>query len=200
MTNDQFTAHPRIRPVRNNFAQPTLLHHGLGYLLLPENDLETAFLHTLLCALSCSMQRNHIRFTPVPLKARHDGWTPAKQLHFIEQLAATKSVRRACKAVGMSSVTAYALRNKPGAESFAAAWDSAVTFVPNLDRRRSPRAAQRLERFARKADKANEVNETHGPPNPSAPPVPASSASKALEALLLMLRRQEQELGSTLGG
>jgi hypothetical protein len=146
------------------------------------------------------MQAPRIPFTPVSTKARHDGWTPARQRHFIEQLAATKSVTRASKAVGMSSVTAYALRKKAGAESFAAAWDSAVTFVPDPDRRRSPRAAQRLERFARKADKANEVNETHGPPNPSAPPVPASSASKALEALLLMLRRQEQELGSTLGG
>ena len=72
------------------------------------------------------MQRPRICFTPVPLKARHDGWTPARQRHFIHVLAVTKSITRACKAVGMSAVTAYALRKRPGAAGFAAAWDAAL--------------------------------------------------------------------------
>ena len=125
------------------------------------------------------------RFTPVPLKARHDGWTPVRQRRFIEMLAATRSVTRACNAVGMSSVTAYALRKKAGAKSFAAAWDATLTFVSDPNRRHSPRAAQRLARLARKA---KEVEEMHDPPDSPAPSVQASSALQALEALLGRLR------------
>jgi len=133
------------------------------------------------------MQPSRIRFTPLLLKVGHDGWTPARQRHFIEQLAACRSVARARKAVGMSAVTAYALRKKPGAESFAAAWDSALRFIPDPNRRRSPRAAQRLARFAT-LRKANEMSETHDPPVPTSPPAQASSALAALETLLGQLR------------
>ena len=41
-------------------------------------------------------------------------------------LAETGSVMGACEAVGMSRKSAYALRARPGAESFAAAWDAAL--------------------------------------------------------------------------
>jgi molybdenum-dependent DNA-binding transcriptional regulator ModE len=60
-------------------------------------------------------------FTPVRLKARRDGWTPERQYRFIAELAATRSIVRACRAVGMSSVSAYKLRVRPDAASFAAA-------------------------------------------------------------------------------
>jgi hypothetical protein len=127
-------------------------------------------------------------FSPVPTKARHDGWTPARQSAFIETLAATKSVTLACKAVGMSPVTAYDLRKRPGAESFAAAWSAAVAFVPDPQRRRSPRAAQILARLEARRSKANEVTEMNAPPSPLTPPAQASSALPALEALLAQLR------------
>ena len=129
-------------------------------------------------------------FTPVPTKARHDGWNAARQVRFIETLAATKSVTRACKAVGMSAVTAYALRKRLGADSFAAAWDAAVAFVPDPNRRRSPRAARRLARLAARRPKANEVGEMYEPPGSPPPPAQASSALQALEALLTQLRNR----------
>lgn len=63
---------------------------------------------------------------PVPLRARSGGWTPRKQAAFLGMLAETRCVRRAARAVGMSRETAYRLRGKPGAASFAAAWDRAM--------------------------------------------------------------------------
>lgn len=65
-------------------------------------------------------------FYPVPLRPMRNGWTPEKQAHFLGWLAETGSVSIACARVGMSRNTAYKLRRKPGAESFAAAWDAAL--------------------------------------------------------------------------
>jgi hypothetical protein len=65
-------------------------------------------------------------FEPVPLRARHDGWTPERQRAFIEHLAETLSVETAAALVGMSAQSARALRRRPGAEGFAAAWDGAL--------------------------------------------------------------------------
>ncbi len=65
-------------------------------------------------------------FDPVLLRYRHDGWTPARQRAFIEHLADTLCVATAAARVGMSEQSAYALRRRPGAEGFAAAWDAAL--------------------------------------------------------------------------
>jgi hypothetical protein len=65
-------------------------------------------------------------FAPVPLRARVDGWTPARQRAFVEHLAETLSVEAAAAAVGMSPQSARALRRRPGAEGFAAAADAAL--------------------------------------------------------------------------
>ena len=65
-------------------------------------------------------------FAPVPRKHRHDGWTPERQRGFIEALADTGSVERACRAVNMSTEGAYHLRRQPGAEGFRAAWAAAL--------------------------------------------------------------------------
>jgi hypothetical protein len=62
-------------------------------------------------------------FTPVPLRYRADGWTPLRQAAFLGVLAETRCVSKAARAVGMGRESAYRLREKPGAESFAAAWD-----------------------------------------------------------------------------
>lgn len=64
--------------------------------------------------------------TPVPMRARADGWTPLKQAEFIGMLAQTGSVAQAAAFVGMARETAYRLRGKPGADSFNAAWDAAL--------------------------------------------------------------------------
>lgn len=80
------------------------------------------FLHTPTGALSCPMSSKHtatqadsapepaLPFTPVPVRPRHDGWTPGKQVAFIHALAETACVDEACRRVGMSQQSAYALR------------------------------------------------------------------------------------------
>ena len=64
------------------------------------------------------------KFTPVPLRYRADGWTPMRQADFLGKLAETWCVAKAAAHVGRSRESAYRLRAKPGAESFAAAWDA----------------------------------------------------------------------------
>jgi hypothetical protein len=63
-----------------------------------------------------------LRFTPVPSRARHDGWSAADQRKFIARLARGHSVDEAAKSVGHSRQSAYALRRRKGAEEFARAW------------------------------------------------------------------------------
>src|SRR5690348_14688506 len=82
-----------------------------------------------------------ITFTPVPLqRKRRTGWTPERQRAFIDALARCGSVSAAVRQVGMSARGAYALLDKPGAESFADAWDRAAimgmdaTFANVIDR------------------------------------------------------------------
>jgi len=65
-------------------------------------------------------------FYPVPTRRRRDGWTMQRQADFLGMLAETGSVMGACEAVGMSRKSAYKLRARPEAESFAAAWDAAL--------------------------------------------------------------------------
>jgi hypothetical protein len=67
-----------------------------------------------------------LAFAPVPVRARRDGWTPARQRRYVLALAATGHAGRAAALAGMSPQSACALRRRPGAESFAracaAAW------------------------------------------------------------------------------
>jgi hypothetical protein len=68
-----------------------------------------------------------LAFTPVPQQRhRADGWTPKTQANFIRALEAMGSVGKASQAVGMGRRSAYRLRGRAGAESFAAAWDRAL--------------------------------------------------------------------------
>lgn len=65
-------------------------------------------------------------FLPVPVRARHDGWTPERQRAFIEALAETMSPAAAARSVGMSEQGARALRRRSGAGGFSAAWTAAL--------------------------------------------------------------------------
>ena len=68
-----------------------------------------------------------LAFTPVPhRRQRADGWTPLAQQRFIRALEAMGSVSAAAKAVGMSRRSAYKLRDRDDADSFARAWDQAL--------------------------------------------------------------------------
>lgn len=68
-----------------------------------------------------------VEFAPVPLeRTRSNGWTPLVQRRFIHALSVMGSVCAAARAVGMGRVSAYRLRDRDGAESFAAAWECAI--------------------------------------------------------------------------
>ena len=99
---------------------------------MTRQTLETTFLHLKFRVLSCRMQPPRISFQPVQLKARHDGWTAARQVRFIEELAATKSIARACRVVGMSRESAYKLRDRAESVQFRLAWKAALR--PEFDR------------------------------------------------------------------
>lgn len=61
------------------------------------------------------------------LRARADGWSETRQCEFLAQLYVTGSVAAAARAVGTTRMSAYRLRNRPDAESFAAMWDRVLT-------------------------------------------------------------------------
>ena len=71
--------------------------------------------------------RPPIDFTPVPTRPRIDGWTVARQREFMATLAETGSLRMAAASVNMSESGAIGLRKRPGAESFADAWEDAIS-------------------------------------------------------------------------
>jgi hypothetical protein len=79
-----------------------------------------------------------LAFTPVPVRARADGWTPERQGRFIQLLSKGYRPGPAAAQVGMSRQTAYALRARPGAESFAAAWDAAFAIAARWRAARRP--------------------------------------------------------------
>lgn len=67
-------------------------------------------------------------FTPVPMaRVRHDGWSPARQTAFLRALSLTGTVESAARMVGMSRKSAYQLRCRTDAASFAEAWDVALS-------------------------------------------------------------------------
>jgi hypothetical protein len=84
-------------------------------------------------------------FSPVPGRKRGDGWTPRRQAAFLAELALTGSVSEAARRVAMARETAYRLRRRRGAESFAAAWDAIVR------RQAPPRRKVTAEERARRA-------------------------------------------------
>jgi hypothetical protein len=69
-------------------------------------------------------------FDIAPTRKRHAGWTAERQRRFIEHLSLTGNVGEACAIVGVASSSAYSLRNRAGAESFARAWDAALRLCP----------------------------------------------------------------------
>lgn len=67
-------------------------------------------------------------FVPVSVRARHDGWTPIRQVAFVKALAACACIEEACAAVGISPRAYYDLRSRPDAGSFRQAVDAALDF------------------------------------------------------------------------
>ncbi|HWT13064.1 MAG TPA: hypothetical protein VN231_09960 [Allosphingosinicella sp.] len=75
-----------------------------------------------------------LAFTPVPLRAQHNGWSESLQLRFLLALARGAGPGEAARSLGMTRQSAYRLRKRPGAESFAAAWDRAQEFARSVRR------------------------------------------------------------------
>jgi hypothetical protein len=67
-----------------------------------------------------------IPFDPAPSRKRRAGWTAERQRAFIDHLALTGCVGEAAAIAGVSSRSAYRLRDRAGADSFARAWDAAL--------------------------------------------------------------------------
>ena len=67
-----------------------------------------------------------IPFESARLRPRHDGWTADRQYRFIQALAESGCVEEACRRVGMSDTSAYALRIRPCGGAFRRAWDAAL--------------------------------------------------------------------------
>ena len=66
-------------------------------------------------------------YRPVPQTlARRDGWTAERQRTFLTVLAETGCISEACGQAGVSSRSAYRLRQRPDAAAFANAWDQAL--------------------------------------------------------------------------
>ena len=73
------------------------------------------------------MATNLFNFTPVVMaRIRHDGWTQERQRQFVHALSILGTVGAAARAVGMTPMSAYQLRRRADAESFAGAWDAAL--------------------------------------------------------------------------
>ncbi|HEX8574091.1 MAG TPA: hypothetical protein VF759_15210 [Allosphingosinicella sp.] len=89
--------------------------------------------------------RSFLDFPFVPGRARYDGWTPALQLRFVASLARGAGPGEAAGRLGMSRQSAYKLRRRPGAEGFAAAWDSALLHARRV-REAPPRPASPARR------------------------------------------------------
>jgi hypothetical protein len=66
-------------------------------------------------------------FAPYAHRApRRNSITPRRQRDFIAALAETGTVTQAARRIGASLEALYKLRNRPGAEDFAAAWEMAL--------------------------------------------------------------------------
>jgi hypothetical protein len=67
-----------------------------------------------------------LRFEPVPVRPRHDGWSADHQRRFILKLSRGHLVDEACRDLGHTRQSAYLLRRRQDARSFARAWDRAI--------------------------------------------------------------------------
>lgn len=74
-------------------------------------------------------KKSDVRWQKIVSWLWEDGWTPEKQVALIDALAASGCVADACRSVGMSTESAYALRGRDDAAEFVAAWDAALDFA-----------------------------------------------------------------------
>lgn len=56
---------------------------------------------------------------------RHDGWTPERQRTFLSAIAQGCTITAACRRVGLTPASAYALRDRAAGSAFALGWSAA---------------------------------------------------------------------------
>lgn len=96
---------------------------------------------------------------PYP-RIRRDGWTPERQLRFLDALARTRSVTRAARAAGMSRESAYRLRTRKEGALFAAAWDRALESHNSGKRTAMPRTRRAAISRAKRAKVTKSMKST----------------------------------------
>ncbi len=132
-----------------------------------------------------------LHFTPVPCRARYDGWLPGLQVRFIVALAQGARPGEAAERLGMSRQSAYKLRRRAGAESFAAAWDSALRVARRIQEA-PPSVPPPRFRFAGAADA---VAVSGSRQERRMTPRPAGSTRDAFERVLAALEAQSAPQG-----
>lgn len=76
---------------------------------------------------SAPLRETHGAVAPSVAAPRHDGFTPERQVRFLDRLASSGTVRAACLAAGVSPQAAYVARRR--CARFAAAWDAALVLA-----------------------------------------------------------------------
>ena len=66
-----------------------------------------------------------ISSAPAGRAQRLDGWTPDRQRDFLMAVSEGHTVEAACRIVGLSVASAYALRRRAGGSAFAIGWQAA---------------------------------------------------------------------------
>ncbi|MEM1052912.1 MAG: hypothetical protein AAGI28_12550, partial [Pseudomonadota bacterium] len=99
---------------------PTVTHSWLDAQPMPQSSPKSR-------RKPCSTRSRPPAFTPVKLRGRKDGWSPEVQCAFLAALYKTGSVTAAATLVGRSRASAYKLRERRGAESFARSWDQVLS-------------------------------------------------------------------------
>ena len=91
-----------------------------------EQRLDQARFEALDQRRMCHLPPIGLRRGQPPRTRRRDGWSEVRQCAFLAELYLTGSVASAARAVGMARNSAYRLRSRPDAASFAHAWDSVL--------------------------------------------------------------------------
>jgi hypothetical protein len=73
------------------------------------------------------MSNRNFAFAP---RIRKDGWTPERQLRFLDALVQTRNVVKAAALAGMSRESAYRLRERREGALFGLLWDRALAPEP----------------------------------------------------------------------
>ncbi len=94
---------------------------------MEQNGNYTSAERAAIAACPVCSRRGLLDFAPVPVRYRHDGWTPERQRLYVAALHDTGHGGKAARAVGMTERSAARLRRRPDAAGFARACAAAYS-------------------------------------------------------------------------